>query len=373
MEGVAEWTYLLWQEQKFKLTILQSTANEFEKIFTKIMRAANGDSFHVSRAGGPKGDLKCDGWDSATKTLYSVYAPSSAKTKREVRTKIAGDLRGARKRWPEMRRWRFVHNDFFGLSAEVTRELENLRSDPSNANLEVLSDWDPEDLWRIVRNLSYVDRLELLGGPPVEIVVDKPQWEGLSLRYHDGANPAGIRAAMASLSQLCNNFRHDSVLDPICASAMARAITSWWLEDKDAVRGESLLLEYLEFLVDRCDSLPCESQITSLAFLMRTIEICARKIKVTPEVLADSQVRADADLPEDLKVIIQIAREEMTGGSQGFWVEDSLIRRKFVSACGRAIIHLIGMTSTGTQYPAIFLIQDLIISMQRVDVKGGRL
>lgn len=373
MKGVAEWAYLLWQEQRFKLTILQSTANEFENIFTKIMRAANGDSYHVARAGGPAGDLKCDGWDSATKTLYSVYAPSSAKTRKQARAKVARDLEGAKKRWPEMRRWVFVHNDLFGLSAKVTRELESLRSDPSNANLEIPSDWDPEDLWRIVRKLPYRDRLELLGGPQAGTLVAHPEWDGSQLGYHNEVSPAATRAAMASLSQLCGNFQHDSILDPICASAMARAITSWWLQDEGSIQDQTLFLGYVEFLMDRCDALPWESQVTSLAFLMRTLEISARELEMPPEVLADSQIRGEVELPEGLKVIIQIAREEMTGESQGFWLDDPSLRKRFVSACGQAMIHLIGMTSTGTRRPAIFLIQDLIISMQRLDVNEGRL
>jgi hypothetical protein len=373
MDGASDWIFLLWQELRFRLTMLQATASEFESIFAKIMRAANGDSFHVSRAGGRKGDLKCDGWDSVTKTLYSVYAPSSAKTRREVLKKMESDLEGAKKKWPEMRRWRFVHNDIFGLSAEVTRELESLRSNPSNAELEILSDWDPEELWRLVRNLRPAERQDILGGIQAETVVAEPRWEALSLRYHDHVSPAAIRAAMASLSQLCNNFQPDSVLDPICASAMARALTSWWLQGAAPRHGEGLFLGYLDFLMDRCDALPRESQITSLAFLMRTLEICARKLEIPPDVLADSLLQEQVDLPDGLKVIIEIAREEITGESQGFLVDAPSTRRSFVSACGQAVIHLVGITSTGTRYPAAFLMQDLVISMQRVDFDDGRL
>jgi len=154
---------------------------------------------------------------------------------------------------------------------------------------------------------------------------------------------------------------------------MARAITSWWLQDEGSIQDQTLFLGYLEFLMDRCNALPWESQITSLAFLIRTLEICARELEMPPEVLADSQIRGEADLPGGLEVIIQIAREEMTGESHGFWAEDPTVRKTFVSACGHAMIHLIGMTSTGTRRPAIFLIQDLIISMQRVDANEGRL
>ncbi|BCB84901.1 hypothetical protein [Phytohabitans suffuscus] len=373
MDGTADWTHLLWQELKFRLMMLQATANEFENIFAKIMRSAHGESFHISRPGGPKGDFKCDGWDSATKTLYSVYAPSSAKAKSQVVKKMGGDLNGARKRWPEMRRWRFVHNDIFGLSAEVTRQLESLRSDPSNADLEILADYDPEELWRIVRSLQPADRLDLLGGPRLEAVATDPQWEAVPLRCHDYVSPAATRAAMASLSQLCNNFQNDSVLDPVCSSAMARALTAWWLQGSGPGRGESLFIGYLQFLMDRCDAFPRESQVTSLAFVMRALEICARKLEMPPEVLAESQIQGGADLPNGLGVIFEIAREEMAGESQGFLVDAVSTRRKFVSGCGQAVIHLIGVTSTGTPYPATFFMQDLIISLQRIDFNDGRL
>jgi hypothetical protein len=104
MTDIPKWANLLWQEHKFKLLLTQSPSERFEEIFTQVMRCANGESFHVARPVGSLGDLKCDGWDSASKTLYAVYAPFSPKGRADVRGKIKSDFYGAVKKWPEMQR-----------------------------------------------------------------------------------------------------------------------------------------------------------------------------------------------------------------------------------------------------------------------------
>jgi hypothetical protein len=370
MNAVANSLQALWQEYKFKLLVLESPGEEFEKIFTRLMRVEFDDSFHVSRAGGRRGDMKCDGWDSDSKTLYSVYAPFSVKKRYQIHKKLMDDFSGARDKWPQMRRWRLVHNDFYGLSAEVTRKLEELRSDPVSAGVKILSDWGPQKLWEIMRGLPPADRFDLLGGPNFGALSGTAEWEG-PLRHHDNVPAPAICAAMSSLSQLCDNFHPESVLDSLCASVMAGAITSIWLEDHRLFSG------YKGILMERCDSYPEEVQKTSIAFTMRTVEVCAQFLNTTTNDLV--RILSRNGLDSELEVIIEIALDQLNYGEGGIFVdpadlaEDPDRVKKYVIGCGRTITDIMRATSYITSIPVIFILQDLLISMQRVDYGGGRL
>ncbi|WP_194836094.1 hypothetical protein [Nocardia sp. XZ_19_369] len=262
-------TELFWQELKFRSTVLHAPAGQFEEFFAKIMRAAHPDSFHIARAAGRRGDLRCDGWDSETKTLYAVYAPFSIVKTSGVASKIEKDFVGARKHWPEMRRWRFVHNDFYGLSAHITRELENIRSAPEAEGVQILADWDPQSLWLIFRSLPDEERKEIIGGPVLSVALGGESFEKSSLWGHGNLPPDVQRAAVLSLAHYWGNFQPDGLLDPLTASAAAAAISAWWLDDKQ------LWMEYIKVLRDRSNSNPYEMQITAVAFVGRTVAICA--------------------------------------------------------------------------------------------------
>ncbi|MGW2847499.1 hypothetical protein [Streptomyces sp. NPDC001274] len=366
MGHIPKWLDLLWQEHKFKLLVLQSPSERFEDIFVQIMRRVNRNSFHAARPAGRSGDLKCDGWDSDTKTLYAVYAPFSVKRRSDVRGKIRSDFCGAVEKWPEMRNWRFVHNDLFGISAPVTRELEDLRRDFSYLGIEVLSDWGPQELWEQFRVLSNGDRLEILGFPGLESAIEVDAWTREAIREHDGVHPSVIRSSTSALFLLCDNFQHDSVLDPLSASLLSRALTSWWLGD------ESLFRESLGLLLEFSNSSPQEAQITCMAFLMRCVEICAYRLQVATEDLLRSQIEGNLDVPEGMKVILRVALEELSGRGEGFFIPDEgAARDNFIQGCAKWITDFAGVAWVGVRYPAIFLLQDLVTSMQRIDFNEG--
>lgn len=365
MADAPKWIQLLWQEQKFKLMALQSSADRFEDLFTQIMRRANSDSFHVARVAGKSGDLKCDGWDSASKTLYAVYAPFSRKGKSEIRGKIRSDFHGALKEWPEMRRWRFVHNDLFGLSADVTRELESLRgANSGEAGVTVLSDWGPQEIWDVFRGLSECDRLDILGGPPLDTLGGDREWVRDAIPYHESVHPSVIRAAVGALSSLCGNFQHDSVLDPISASILARALTAWWLGD------EKLFRNCLDLLMEHSEVSPFEAQVTSLGFLMRCIEICAPRLGVSTESLIRSQLELGGH-PAGMHVILEITLEAFQCEGDGFYIKGAETRKKFIQGCAIWVTDFLGMAWKGGGYPAILGLQDIVTSMQRIDFDGG--
>ena len=360
MSSIENTVKLLWQEQKFKLMTLQAKADEFEDIFSRIMRAANGDSYHVARSGGKGGDASCDGWDSATKTLYAVYAPFSRKRKSAIRQKILKDFYGARDKWPEMRQWRMVHNDFFGLSAELTRELEVLRSDPRAQGVRILSDWNPQELWRILRTLPDSDRYDLLGMPTITLLERANTWDDSKLRQHGNIDQACLRSTMQSLSQLCDGYQTDSILEPLCASAMARALTTWWMDDQDVFD------RYVEFLMERCEADPFEASLTSMLFVMACMQIGARRLGLSEKQFIEMYKIYKPDILPGINVVAEIALEQLESSDTGFYIENMKTRKKFIVGCGALTVDLITMLSEVASVPAIYILQDLIIFTQRI-------
>jgi hypothetical protein len=364
MDDISRSTELLWQELKFMVTVLRSPAARFEDLFARIMRAAHPDSFHIPRAAGPSGDKRCDGWDSTTKTLYAVYAPFSAIRKSAVRKKISNDFHGARERWPEMRRWRFVHNDFFGLAAEITRELEALRASPDSLGIEILSDWGPEELWRVVSSLPEADRRRILGAPERPEIQTHSTFDATVLRYHDNVHPASARAAVRSLAQLCENFQSDSIVNPLISCAFAGTLISWWMND------EHLQREYTKILYQQSDAIPFETELNTLTFAIRCVEICAQRMNMPVKIFLASQLDESSLLDDSQKVILSLVDDVLGNRDPGFSVDDPSVRRGFVTACFNTIIDLVGLISAGG-IPAVFTLQDLFVSLQRLDHSGG--
>jgi hypothetical protein len=164
---------------------------------------------------------------------------------------------------------------------------------------------------------------------------------------------------------LCNNFEAESVLDTTSATVASGAIVTWWLNDPN------LFNAYRAQLDERSDTSGMETQITALAFLVRCLEICARRMNSSTETMIEGLL-ADRHLDPGVRLMVKIAQDEFFGSSPGFYVEAAATRRKFVQVCLHAVEQLIGIVSV-SGYPPLFLVQDLIIAMQRLDVQDGRL
>jgi hypothetical protein len=108
-----------------------------------------------------------------------------------------------------------------------------------------------------------------------------------------------------------------------------------------------------------------------MAFLMRCIEICARRLEIPSDILIRSQVEGNANVYEGMKVILEVILEEFSGEGKGFYIEESAPRGKFIQGCAQWMTDFMGMTWIGAGYPAILLLQDLVTSMQRIDFDGG--
>ena len=263
-----------------------------------------------------------------------------------------------------MKRWRFVHNDFFGLAAQVTHELEVLRGSPDSRGIDILPDWDPEELWRIARGLSEVDRRRILGGPDWSTSQAQGAFDATALRHHEDVHPASARAAIRSLAQLCENFQSDSVANSMVSTALAGALISWWMND------ERLFQEYTEILYQRSDSMPFETELTALVFVIRCVEICAQRLNVPTDIFLASQLDESSLMDESQKMILELVGDVLARQNPGFAVDDSSVRRKFVSACCVTLTDLLGITSA-SGIPAVFTLQDLFVSLQRLDHDDG--
>jgi hypothetical protein len=252
------------------------------------------------------------------------------------------------------------------LSACPITVLPNtyLRGSPNSLGVDILPDWDPEELWRIVRGLSEVDRRRILGGPDWPVAQAQEGFDATSLRYHENVHPASARAAVRSLAQLCENFQSDSVANATISSAVAGALVSWWMNDKH------LFQEHMEILYQRSDSMPFETELTSLAFVIRCVEICARRLDMPKDIFLASQLDESSLMDGSQKMILELVRDVLGNQNPGFEVDDSSARRNFVSTCCMVLTDLIGITSAGG-IPAVFTLQDLFVSLQRLDHNDG--
>ena len=79
-----EWVDELWSELRFAELAARESGEGFQRLFQRVMKAADGESFLEVRPVGKYGDFKCDGWDTSSQTCYAVYGPFTRKTPDEV-------------------------------------------------------------------------------------------------------------------------------------------------------------------------------------------------------------------------------------------------------------------------------------------------
>lgn len=221
-----EWVDQLWGELRFAELAAQESGDGFQRLFQRVMKAVDGESFLDVRPIGKFGDFKCDGWDAMSHTCYAVYGPFTRKTPAQVHRKIAGDLHGAVRAWPEMRNWRLVHNDQAGVSVLVAAALVSLRDDPAPTarNVAVLPPWGPKDLWWLLRQAPPDVRASVLGAQPWSL--NRRQFQGLVGASDD---PVSVSAGR-SVAQLVHGFAEGGLVDPWPAprSLERSRCSSWW-------------------------------------------------------------------------------------------------------------------------------------------------
>lgn len=123
---------------------------------------------------------------------------------------------------------------------------------------------------------------------------------------------------------------------------------------------------------ERSDSMPFETELTALVFVIRCVELCARRLNVPTDIFLASQLDESSLMGESQKMILRLVGDVLVGQNPGFAVDETSVRRKFVSACCMTLTDLVGITSA-SGIPAVFTLHDLFVSLQRLDHDDGSL
>jgi len=347
-----EWVDELWSELRFAELTARESGEGFQRLFQRVMKAADGESFLDVRPVGKYGDFNCDGWDTSSQTCYAVYGPFTRKTPDEVREKIEGDLHGALRAWPEMRNWRFVHNDQAGLSALVAAALVSLRDDPAPAarHVTLLPPWGPKDLWWLVRQAPAGARASLLGTQPWSL--NRRQFESFS---DAGEDPVSVSAGR-SVAQLIHGFADGGLVDPLAGTAFAGTLAMFLLGDENAFRGEFALLE------QRCRTDPFETMLTAVMFCVLGVQMWEEATGRQPEAWAAAATETGMTVPYITQIVLSARagtdpEDPLPGHPEDQW--------KVATSLGPVTAMTLLEAARHVPHPLICVLQDLIIRVQR--------
>jgi ABC-3C protein len=115
-----------------ELRLRQSSGNQFQDIFSTIMRFAHGDDFVRVRPHGSLGDKGCDGYLGSTGEVFACYGTVNGKTPvlSSLLEKIQDDAAKAKLHLTEiMKGWTFVHNFIDGVPVDAVLLLKALEKD----------------------------------------------------------------------------------------------------------------------------------------------------------------------------------------------------------------------------------------------------
>ena len=191
--GVTYFHWLFW-----KLKCHEAGGMEFQKLFESVAERA-GDEFIRVKPYGNKGDKKADGLYFRDGVVYQVYSPDRVKLA-DTLNKIIADLDGAIEEWGEdLEEWTFVYNTRWGTAADIPALLKEKTKEYPDIAITTLGE---ADLWKIVRDLSAEDRMEILGPPPtfadlqsLEMVFPEP----MRARHEDGGRLMIVQDVLAPI------------------------------------------------------------------------------------------------------------------------------------------------------------------------------
>lgn len=141
---------------------LEATAFPFQDFVVDILERRHPGDFDRVRPTGRIGDRKCDGRIRSSNTIIACYGPRQMGVT-EVIQKTRSDFDGALREWPNMKIFRFVHNDPAGLGPDVVKALDELRDAHPDVVIEV---WGFNELKQEALRLSEADLIELYGYAP---------------------------------------------------------------------------------------------------------------------------------------------------------------------------------------------------------------
>ncbi|MGJ0395382.1 MAG: ABC-three component system protein [Methylocystis sp.] len=99
-----------WQELQLRVRLAEADGDAFETLFQSVCKNLWGSAFQATIPMGRRGDLKCDGFHSATGCVYQCYGPRYGQANvSDALEKIEEDFNGAKDHWQDlMTKWVFV-------------------------------------------------------------------------------------------------------------------------------------------------------------------------------------------------------------------------------------------------------------------------
>lgn len=191
-----------WFELKFRDTFRSSDGTAFQNFFSDLMEKRFPGDFQRVKPYGSLGDRKCDGYHASLKLVFQVYAPEALRLA-PMLAKIDTDFLGALKYWKDqMLGWRFVHNQWRGLPADVIFKLNDLEA---GHGISVVH-WGEPEIRNEVFLLSDADVTHLLGHAPARGTVS-------DLGFQD------LRPVLESIAQ--QHSLADEIIKPVPQDKLA--------------------------------------------------------------------------------------------------------------------------------------------------------
>lgn len=352
------WVEVLWGELRFRELAERESGEGFQRLFQQVMRAVDGDDFLQVRPVGRHGDFKCDGWGMRSRTCYAVYGPFTRQNREQVRRKIAGDLHGAVRAWPEMREWRLVHNDLAGLSALVAAALVSLREDMDAAapHITILPPWGPQDLWSLLRQAPAAARAAVLGTHGW-----RPDPDRLADFVGVSDDPVSVSAAR-SVAQLVDGFAAGGVVDPLAAKAFAGVLAMFLLGDEVTFKIQATMLE------QRCQADPFETMLASVVFCVKAVQLWEATTGEDLRLWSDMLTASGLTVPHVTQIVTSAALGTEAGGLLPGHPDD---QRKVTMNLGQVTAATLHLTADYRSGPLVSVLRDLLISVQQESPHSG--
>ena len=151
-----------WQEIRLRARLCEIDGEAFESLFQSICKNLWGSDFQPTIPMGRRGDLKCDGFHTATGSVYQCHGPRYSQANvSDALKKIRTDFKGAKAHWKGlMQKWIFV----IGLyQAKIPSEMLKLvlqLSKTLNVPAEIIG---RDEIITLARNTTHDFRANDLG------------------------------------------------------------------------------------------------------------------------------------------------------------------------------------------------------------------
>ena len=225
----------------FRIAFLEKKGTEFQDWFVKLAEYAFGSDFEAVRPYGRSGDLKCDGRQVSTDTIFQCYAPYDMK-EADLNTKIEQDFFGAVENWDHMARWVFVHNDNRGLPPSSIQLFDKLRRDYPAVEISV---WTEPALRQLVDKLSLMELQALFGSAPSMPELETLVMGDLQPVIHQlesiDPEPSAELLTPPSINKLEKNQLSEDATELLRVGRRKEALVeAWFKKDSQADRGEQI-------------------------------------------------------------------------------------------------------------------------------------